>query len=51
MEGGKVVTVEIPSKQWTLEVGVSDDEVNKFTLGVNGVQMSALPQAPNTVDS
>ena len=45
---GKKVTVEIPSKQWTLVIGIKRD---KYTVGVNGVEMSALPEAPKTAAS
>ena len=41
------VTVEIPYRQWTLEIGF-DRKAFKYTMGVNGVEMSELPVAPET---
>ena len=50
---GRTVTVEIPSRQWTLVIGYSTPgkEGGKYTVGVNGVEMSALPEAPCTAAS
>ena len=44
------MTVEIPSKEWTLVIG-GDINARKYTVGVNGVKMSALPKASMTVAS
>lgn len=50
MEEGETVIVEVPSKQWTLLIGL-DKETYKYSVGVNGLEMSELPKAPNTVES
>ena len=47
--GGKTATVEIPSKQWTLVIGY-DRRAYKFTVNVDGVEMSDLPKAPKTAE-
>ena len=47
----KTVTVEIPSRQWTLVIGLDKNAGYKYTVGVNGVEMSALPEAPMTAAS
>ena len=44
------MTVKIPGKQWTLMINF-DHEARKYTVGVNGVEMSALPEAPMTAAS
>ena len=43
-------TVELPSKQWTLVIGCDKGQECKYTVGVNGVEMSALPETPMTAD-
>ena len=41
------MTVTIPHRGWTLVIGY-DDDAEKYTASVNGVEMSALPEAPKT---
>ena len=50
IDEGETVTVEIPSRQWTLVIGWRES-ANNYTVGVNGVEMSALPEAPMTAAS
>ena len=45
----QTVTVEVPQRQWTLAIGF-DKRAQKYTVGVNGVEMSALPAADRTGD-
>lgn len=45
----KKVTVEIPDKQWTLEIG-SETWTGEYTWSLNGVDSSELPEAPKTAD-
>ena len=47
---GGTVTVEIPSKQWTLVIGM-DDARKKWTATVNGMKVSELPKASMTAAS
>ena len=47
---GETVTVEIPSRQWTLVIGMDRAE-DKWTASVNGVSISALPKAAMTAAS
>ena len=44
------MTETIPHRGWTLVIGYECDkeEFGKYTVGVNGVEMSALPEAPKT---
>ena len=50
--GGKTTaTVKMPHKQWTLVIGFDDDQAGKYTVGVNGVEMPDLPEAPKTAAS
>ena len=44
------MTVEIPEKQWTLVIGL-DKKERKFTVSVNGVEISALPKLPRSAAS
>ena len=48
---GETVTVEIPENKWTLVIGYKNQGINKYTVGVNGVEMSELPEAPITAAS
>ena len=50
---GAKITVEIPKKKWTLVIGFKLEGMfgGKYTVGVNGVEMSALPEAPKSADS
>ena len=43
---GETVTQEIPHKGWSLVTGFQNDGKGggKYTVGVNGVEMSALPK-------
>ena len=50
LDQGGTVSVEIPEKQWTFKIGL-DMKTDKWTVGVNGVEMSALPEAPCTAAS
>ena len=47
----ETVTVEIPRKQWTLVIGFDGKQEYKYTVGVNGVDLSLLPEAPMTAAS
>ena len=42
--------MEMPHKEWTLVIGY-DNKERKYTVGVNGVEMSELPEAPKTAAS
>ena len=44
------VTVEIPCLQWTLVIGF-DKSPEKWAVSLNGVDVSALPEAPMTAAS
>lgn len=50
MNKGQTVTVEIPTKEWTLVIGY-DKRAKKYSVGVNGMEISALPEMPMTADS
>ena len=45
--GDQKVTVEIPSREWTLKIGYEKTE-DKYTVGVNEMCWSMLPEAPQT---
>ena len=52
LEYGEAVSVEIPHRKWTLLIGFHKVGFGgKYTVGVNGVAMSALPEAPKTAYS
>ena len=44
MNKGETITQEIPHKEWTLVIGYAKKPVRKWTVGVNGVEMSELPK-------
>ena len=45
------MTVEIPSKQWTLMIGLDESAGWKYSVSVNGVDIFSMPEAPMTAAS
>ena len=45
---GETVTVDIPSKEWTLKIGYNLGK-NMYTVGVNDVEMKNIPESPKSV--
>lgn len=44
IRSGEQVTIDIPHKVWTLVVGYDKDDAKKYTVNVNGIEMSELPR-------
>ena len=50
MNQGETSTLEIDTRKWTLVLGYNK-KAKKYSAGVNGLEMSALPDAPKTAAS
>ena len=50
MEYGEEATVEIPEKNWNMVIGFNRED-NLYSMSINGVDVSDLPEAPMTAAS